>query len=328
MKAYKGVALIAVTMVLIAFIACSFMPVFARGNASDRERHGRQGRAVILEDTNDGDDSPTPAKTAGKSTPAPVKTAETPAPAKTEQAPANDVKNTDDQDDSGAPTPVKTVITPKPVSPDSGSTSTKSTPTPAKPSATPMKPVPSPGKPAASPTKPVQTPKAKVYTPAPEKETPAKVTVPTVKTEPDEAPYKGSHWDYFAKTVRFTVSQEQQLRTILKKERESILKLRQDAEARVFAVLDAKQKPVWEKEKQAAKKMGPDGFYKNQALINPLFLKTFIKITDAQHARIHSIFWEYTRQVGKIRRSNQEKIEKILMPEQLVKWEAATRHRR
>jgi hypothetical protein len=74
--------------------------------------------------------------------------------------------------------------------------------------------------------------------------------------------------------------------------------------------------------------MGADGFYKRQALINPLFLKTFIKINNVQHSKIHNIFWEYTRKVGKIRRSNQEKIEKILMPEQLVKWEAATRHRR
>jgi hypothetical protein len=301
-------------MVLIAFIACSFMPVFAGGNAGDRE-HGKKGRAPILEDDND--NSPAPDKAPDKVTPVPAKTESTP----------DAVKETpEDTDDSGAPTPVKTVITPKPVSPGNSSTPMKPVPTQVKPASTPVKPVPSPSKTTAAPVKPVPSPETTV--PAPVSTPEAVKKTPVYKAPAENVPYKGSHWDYFAKTVRFTVYQELQLKTLLQKEREDILKLRQNAEFRVFEILDPKQKQKWESEKSSSKKMGADGFYKRQALINPLFLKTFIKINNVQHSKIHNIFWEYTRKVGKIRRSNQEKIEKILMPEQLVKWEAATRHRR
>lgn len=201
------------------------------------------------------------------------------------------------------------------------------------------KPVPEP---AAAPIEPILEPEADPVTPQempvePEREhdviKPEEFTVKPehgIAPEPP-APLKTyeptTHWDAFARTVRFTVQQETQLKGLLTNERGRILNARKDHIKVIHRILTPQQRQEWETIFQNADKQGEIGEIRKRQLLDPEYLKARFTLDENQRRHLFYASWNHARRIEKIRKETSAKIAAILNPTQLYRWEAAVRLR-
>jgi hypothetical protein len=133
--------------------------------------------------------------------------------------------------------------------------------------------------------------------------------------------YKPTHWDAIAGKIRFTVTQERQLKVILQEEREQIMEARSDCADKIMKVLDQKQRKKWDSlYEQADKTPKPYGDLKKRELLTPGFIQEQFNPNPAQKQKINSASLEYTNQLSKIKTNTGTKLEKILSKNQLENW--------
>ncbi|MCD4785910.1 MAG: hypothetical protein K8T10_18990 [Candidatus Eremiobacteraeota bacterium] len=312
--------------------------------------------SAILKDRGKPQESPSPEKKPDEESPSPKspekkEASPTPDSSKKSPTPKKDVKDGDKNKDeaSPAPAPKRTKFTPKTLKPVPKPKAGKETPKPkpAKKSPTPKpikktpKPVPKPKKTVMpSPTPSLEkTPVRKPVTPKPlktpvVKKTPKPIAPKTLKPKPKKPrkhfstkSYKRTHWDKFARHVRFTVHQEMKIKQLLLKERDQIMNARSSAAEKILKILNDKQEAKWDGLYQKFDKLGDKGDYKKRLLLNPEYLKTIFSLSDSQRKILFYISWDYARRVDKIRTRTTKKIQKILMADQFKKWESAVKSR-
>lgn len=211
----------------------------------------------------------------------------------------------DEESAPASPAPIeKKVITPKTVKPVP-KPKTEVKPEVKKTSPTPIKPVVKP-----SPAKPVSKPR------------------PAVKKPYEATTYTWTHWDAFARHVRFTVHQESRLKNLLAKERDRIMQARSEAAEKINRILDEKQRAKWDQMyRQADQKGGMVGDYKKRQLLNPEYLKDSFTLKEDQRRQLYYTAWNMARRIDKIRKQTHHQIKTMMLPKQYDKWESAVKYR-
>jgi len=307
--------------------------------------------SAILKDRGKPSKSPSPEKKPEEESPTPTEKKEkSPSPDSTKKSPTpKKVEGKDKDESSPEPAPRRTIFKPKILKPVPKPKAEKEFPTPKPTKKSPSpKPIKKSPKPEPKPKKTMEpsptlnvekTPVRKPVTPKPlktpkVKKTTKPVSPKTSKPTPKKPRkhfstklYKRTHWDKFARHVRFTVHQEMKIKHLLLQERDQIMSARSDAAEKILKILNDKQDAKWDALYQKFDKLGEKGNYKKRLLLNPEYLKTIFSLSDSQRRMLFYISWDYARRVDKIRSRTTNKIRKILMPEQFVKWESAVKSR-
>ncbi len=140
--------------------------------------------------------------------------------------------------------------------------------------------------------------------------------------------YKPDRWDELAKVVHYSVKQEGEIKGMLSRERHRILRARSEAAEKVLKILKPQQRSRWDSlYRSADREGGYVGNFKKRQLINPVYLSRVFTLDGDQSRFLYYIFWDYSRQVERIRTDTRQGLERTLSGFQMNQWDRAMNRR-